>query len=251
MTILKRLAGEASQKVVREVAGKTASKTAKTAAKTVVKDVSKTAARDVAAETSKQAAKTLGRDVVAKTVADAGKKAADKVANPAFDAAMSAVREQISKQGKYANLTTPLMEAIAQAATTEEALQVASLARKLSVRFNDANRGALLHALEEAATKSKVHEEAFKTLSQVVRTRQEAYAMFTLAEKRKIVEHAVDRYMTVGGHPSEELASKAIHLVKARFDQRSANSTIKRVGLMETIAEQVRTIANFINKALA
>lgn len=243
MTILKRLAGEASQKVAREVAGKTASKTAKTAAKTAAKTVVKDA--------SKAAAKTLGRDVVAKTVADAGKKAADKVANPAFDAAMSAVREQISKQGKYANLTTPLMEAIAQAATTEEALQVASLARKLSVRFNDANRGALLHALEEAATKSKVHEEAFKTLSQVVRTRQEAYAMFTLAEKRKIVEHAVDRYMTVGGHPSEELASKAIRLVKARFDQRSANSTIKRVGLMETIAEQVRTIANFINKALA
>lgn len=259
MTIIKRLASEASHKITREVAGKTASKAGKTVAKTVAKDVARTtakdvartAAKDVARDTGKKAVQTLGRDVLTKSAAEAGKQAADKVANPAFEAAMSAVREQLAKQGKYANLSGPLMEAVTAAATTEEALQVASLARKLSVQFNQANRGALLHALEEAATKSKVHEEAFATLAQVVRTRQEAYAMFSLAEKRKIVEHAVDRYMTVGGEPSEDLARKAIKLVKARFDQHSANSTIKRVGLMETIAEQVRTIANFLNKALS
>lgn len=247
MTILKRLAGEAGHSITREVAGKTASKTGRTVARTV--------AKDVAGETGKKAAQTLGRDVVAKSVAGASakgaKKVADKVANPAFEAAMSAVRERIAKQGKYANLSGPLMEAVASAATTEEALQVAALARKFSVQFNKANRGALLHALEEAATKSKVHDEAFATLAQVVRTRQEAYALFSLAEKNKVVEHAVDRYMTVGGEPTEDLARKAIKLVKARFDQRSANSTIKRVGLMETLAEQVRTIANFLNKALS
>ena len=248
MSILKRLAGEASHTVVREVAGKTAAKTGgKAVAKTVVKET----AHEVAAKTGRQAAKTLGRDVIVKSTTEAGKKAADKVANPGFQAAMGAVRERISKEGKFANLSGPLMEAIAQATTTEEALQVASLARKFSVGFNKANRGALLRSLEEAATKAKVHDEAFKTLGQVVRTRQEAYALFSLAEKNKVVEHAVNRYMTVGGAPSEELASKAIRLVKARFDQRSANATIKRVGLMDNLADQVRTIANFLNKALS
>lgn len=244
MTILKRLAGEVSDKVTREVA-----------AKTTARATTKAAVKDVAAETTRKAAKALGRDVLTKSadeVAKKGaKKAADAAVNPMFDAAMAAVREQLSKQGKYANVSTRLLEAVSHAKTTEEALQVASLARKLSVQFNDANRGALLHALEEAASKAKVHEEAFKTLTQVVKTREQAYAMFSLAEKNKLVEHAVDRYMTVGGAEVQELATKAIKLVPARFDQRSAKHTIKAVSLMDQLADQVRTIANFLNKALS
>lgn len=252
MTILRRLAGEASEKITREVAAKT---TSKAAARATVKATTKAAVKDVATETTRKAAKTLGRDVLTKSTGEVAKKGAQKAADKAedlmFDAAMAAVREQLSKQGKYANVSTRLMEAVSHAKTTEEALQVASLARKLSVQFNNANRGALLHALEEAATKAQVHDEAFKALTQVVKTREQAYAMFSLAEKRKIVEHAVDRYMTVGGLEVQELATKAIKLVPARFDQRSAKHTIKAVTLMDVLADQVRTIANFLNKALS
>jgi hypothetical protein len=242
MTILSRIAGEVVSKTTKEVAAKggkeAASKVGKEAAAKVAKQAGSTIARDVVA--------TSGKEVAEKTA----KKIAEEAANPAFDAAMAAVRERLSKAGKYANVSTPLMEAIAQASTTEEALQVANLARKLSVRFNKANRGALLAALETAAQKSQVHDEAFRTLVNVVKSRQEAYALFSLAEKNKVVATAVERYLQVGGPPMEELATKAVKLVKPRVDQHSAGAYIKKLLRLETLGEQVRTLANYINKAL-
>lgn len=230
MTILSRVAGELAAKAT-----------------------GKTVARDVVATTARTAATTLGRDVLKTTGSAAAKstvKAAEAAANPAFDAAMSAVRSQIKTAGKYSNLSTPLLEAVSKAATTDEALQVAKLARKMAVGYNQVNRGALVAALETAAQKSKVHEEAFATLVQTVSAREEAYAIFRVTDKRKLVETVVDRYMHVGGLPAEELVGKALRLVDPVLNQNGTRSTIKRVSLMTTIADQVRTMANFINKAL-
>lgn len=211
----------------------------------------KTAAREVETVVSKKVAQTIAKDVLIKGADKVvAKSAAKSVANPAFEGAMAVVRERISKEGKYANLSGPLMKALEFASTADEALSLAKLARKLSVGFNGANRGALKASLETAANKSKLPEEAFQTLVQTVKTRQEAYALFSVAEKNKLVETVVDRYMRVGGDEASNLATKAIKLVPARFDQRSAKATVKAVGLMATIEEQIRTIANFLNKAL-
>ncbi len=234
MSVLSTLSRKASQKL------------GKTAAREVAGTAGKAAAKEVAATTGKQAAQTIAKDVLIK----ADQAAIKAAANPAFEGAMAAVREQISKNGKYTNVAGPLLKALGFASNTEEALSLAKLARKLSVGFNRENRVALKAALETAAEKSKLPEEAFQTLVQTVKTRQEAYALFSVAEKNKLVETVVDRYMRVGGAEATELATQAVKLVPARFDQRTAKNTISAVGLKKTIEEQITTIANFLNKAL-
>lgn len=221
---------------------------------TISQKVGKTAAREVGTVAAKEAASTTGKkaaQVIAKDVLIKADKAAVKaVANPAFEGAMAAVREQVAKNGKYTNVAGPLMKALGFASTTDEALTLSKLARKLAVGFNRENRVAVKAGLEAAAEKSKLPEEIFQTLVQTVKTRQEAYALFSVAEKNKLVETVVDKYMRIGGAEATDLAAQAVKLVPARFDQRSAKNTISAVGLKKTIEEQITAIANFLNKAL-
>jgi hypothetical protein len=207
---------------------------------------SKAAAQEVAGRAGPQAMRAMASDVLITT----DRAAVKAVANPAFEGAMDAVRNQVAKNGKYTNVAGPLMTALGFASNTDEALTLATLARKLSVGFNRENRVALKAALETAAEKAKLPEEAFQTLVQTVMTRQQAYALFSVADKNKLVETVVDRYMRVGGAEATELATRAVGLVPARFDQRTAKDTIRAVGLKKTIEEQITTIANFLNKAL-
>lgn len=258
MTILKRLASEASEKITREVAQKSAHRTgrrvagtvAKDVANTVAKDAAHTVAKDVAHETGRKAAQTLGRDVIVKSASEGAKKVAGEAANPAFDAALSAVRERLSKEGKFANVSGPLMEALSHAKTSEESLSVVKLARKLALSFNKENRGAVLHGLADAMEKAKVHEEAFATLGQVVKTRQEAFSLFHMDNHNQLIKDAVAKVMKIGGGTTEELATRAIKLAPPRFGQRTAKETIHRVSAMEKIADQVATIAGYLIRAL-
>ncbi|MEB3197395.1 MAG: hypothetical protein VKP62_09350 [Candidatus Sericytochromatia bacterium] len=209
------------------------------------------AARRAGKQVSRQASGAVGRDALRLQGSKLAESLNGDLGNPAFAAAMAEVRKTLAQRGQYANVSTGLRQALSQASTTQEALEVATLARKLSVAFNQANRGALKEALEVAAGKAQLHDEAFAVLSAVVKTREEAYALFRLAEKRKLVETAVGQYMAVGGLPTEELATKAIRLTKARLDQDSTRETIRRVVQFETEAERVRTITNFMHKALS
>jgi hypothetical protein len=209
--------------------------------------------REVAGEAGEQAAQAFGRDVARTSARTALTRGAATPANPAFSAALEAAREVLKQKGKYHNVSGPLQEALAQATTTSEALEVAALARKLAVGYNQAHRGVLADALAQGAAKAQVTDEAFDVIRQVVKTRQEAYALFNVSEKRKLVETAVTRYMTVGEAelPVDELARRVVKLVRPRFDQASTRATIRRVTLLEALADRVQAVTNFIHKALS
>ncbi|MEB3329907.1 MAG: hypothetical protein VKQ33_11805 [Candidatus Sericytochromatia bacterium] len=213
----------------------------------------RTLGRTAGSEVGEQAARTLGRDALktsGRAVLTAG---AEGPTNPAFTAAMDAVRDLLKQKGRYHNVSGPLQEALAQAATTGEALQVATVARKLAVGYNRVHRGVLTDALAQGAARAQVTDEAFDVIRQVVRTRQEAYALFNVAERRKLVETAVARYMEVGEAelPVDELARKVVKLVKPRLDQASTRATIRRVTRLETLVQRVQAVTNFIHKALS
>lgn len=211
--------------------------------------VGRAASREVAQGASRQAARTLGRDVVQTS----GRRVAAAVDTPTFEAALAAAKAVLKKEGRYANVSSHLTKALEQATTTQEALQVATLARQLAVGYNTAHRGVLTEALTQGAAKAQVTDEAFAVVKQVVKTRQEAYALFNVTERRKLVESAVERYLTVGEAelPAEELARKVVHLVQPRLDQASKRATIRRVSLLETLVERVQALTNFIHKAVS
>jgi hypothetical protein len=222
-------------------------------ARRVETDAGRALGREVAGEAGEQAARTLGRDALRTSGRSALARGAMAPANPAFSAALDAARDLLKKKGQYHNVSGPLQDALALATTTGEALQVAALARKLAVGYNQAHRGVLTDALTQGAAKAQVTDEAFDVIRQVVKTRQEAYALFNVSEKRKLVETAVARYMEVGEAelPVDELARKVVKLVQPRLDQASTRATIRRVSLLETLAERVQAVTNFIHKALS
>jgi uncharacterized protein YqeY len=209
--------------------------------------------REAAQETGEQAARTLGRDVVQTSGRWGLLLGATPPANPAFTAALDAAKAMLKQKGKYHNVSGPLQDALAQATSTGEALQVAALARKQAVGYNQAHRGVLTDALAQGAARAQVTDEAFDVLRHVVKTRQEAYALFNVSERRKLVETAVTRYMAVGETelPVDELARKVIKLVQPRLDQASTRATIRRVSGLEAQAERVQAVTNFIHKALS
>lgn len=205
--------------------------------------------RTAAQEAGQQAARTLGRDALEQT----GQRLAVAADAATFEAALAAAKDVLKKQGRYANVSSHLGRALELATSTDEALKVATLARQLAVGYNKAHRAVLTDALAQGAAKAQVTDEAFAVLKAVVKTRQDAYALFNVTERRALVESAVERYLTVGeaSMPTEDLARKVVHLVQPRLDQASKRATIRRVSLLETLAERVQALTNFIHKALS
>lgn len=236
MSIASKLGQEITSKAGKRLSEKAVDRTAK--------EMASKAAKEVASKTVKKTAGQVAGDVLVKSTTKAA-----EGANPLLEATISNIQAQIKEKGAFsAHVIDELQLAVTQTNTAEEARRVAELAKKLSFKNAD-NKGAILSGLQRAVEKSAITDEALATLKAVVKTRQDCYALFSLAEKRGITFDAVNQLMRSGEEKTvTDLAIKVIP--RPVFGPKPPRFNWGEDQLKKTLEEKIEAVARYINSAL-
>lgn len=225
----------------------------KRAAGAVAKAAGRTEAQVAAKELAGREAKMVGdrlvRSVGQKAAVVGEQAVAEPVAKEGFEAAFAAVKAKLKRDGAFFDAAKPLHEAVRQATTTDQALQVARLAQELAVKHNKANSGAAVAAMGVAIEKAAVLPEAQAALAQVVAARQSSYGLYSMAQKQKLTKAAVERLLSLAS-PEDEAVKLALKGVKPAFGQDAPASVAAKLAKKETLEEQAAGLVRYLREAL-
>ena len=233
----------------REITTKAGKRLAENSGKKAVDTVSKAAADKLSKQVVEKAAKKASSKVAGDVLIRSTAKAVES-ANPLLDATLAKIQAEIKAKGAFtAHVIDELQLAVTQTNTPAEALHVSALAKKLAFK-NDINKGAILTGLQRAIDKSSLSEEAIATLKAVVKTRQECYALFSLAQKHGITFNAVEKLMRSG--EENAMSEAAIHVIpRPVWGPKPPHFRVGTDQIEKTLAEKIVAVARYLNAALS